>query len=377
MADDFLDDIPMVYGLDARTGELRHVDQVPNGGACGCVCPDPSCGQKLIARNNGKIKMHHFAHTAGTCSWAVENAIAALVLSVLRERGRAWFPSLGFWNPNTQTYESIAEGRVLSISGADLAELESRSAPGVRIEIAGSEEMGHFLIVPVLSHELTECQLAEVKEQYRGVLVLELRDWAMDIRESEGKHYNREELMAEIQSRGLMERLLAGRFRKYVRWAHNKKSRAAEAIERRKYQERVNEERKRREELERSREERRRQREERLAAARKAEKARLAAYEAETARIRAEREQEGLRRLALAEEERQKEAIERAREIMMPLVENPTRPARGIGGTRWYRCVACGTVGPETEFAIGDIDGRINWGICRQCDDASLLMADD
>lgn len=50
----------LVYADDSRTGELRHVSEVPNGKACGCVCP--GCGWELIAvhPNSGRIK--HFRH---------------------------------------------------------------------------------------------------------------------------------------------------------------------------------------------------------------------------------------------------------------------------------------------------------------------------
>ena len=68
--------LPILYGRSTATGELVHVDDAPNGKACGCVCPDPGCGQPLIARNNGKKKIHHFAHIDGTCAWSAEYLLA-------------------------------------------------------------------------------------------------------------------------------------------------------------------------------------------------------------------------------------------------------------------------------------------------------------
>lgn len=56
---------PILFGRDAD-GILRHIDSVANGEACGCFCPDPSCGQVLIARNGGAKRIHHFAHKRGT-----------------------------------------------------------------------------------------------------------------------------------------------------------------------------------------------------------------------------------------------------------------------------------------------------------------------
>lgn len=46
------------WAEDAQ-GKMVHVDDVPRGLACGCVCP--CCREKLLARH-GDIKEHGFAH---------------------------------------------------------------------------------------------------------------------------------------------------------------------------------------------------------------------------------------------------------------------------------------------------------------------------
>lgn len=48
------------YAKHVPSDTLVHVDEVPNGLVCECVCV--SCGAKLLAKNNGKVKVHHFAH---------------------------------------------------------------------------------------------------------------------------------------------------------------------------------------------------------------------------------------------------------------------------------------------------------------------------
>ncbi len=51
------------YAFDINH-KLVHIDDVDNGCNCNCTCP--CCGEKMIARNGGKIREHHFAHSSGT-----------------------------------------------------------------------------------------------------------------------------------------------------------------------------------------------------------------------------------------------------------------------------------------------------------------------
>lgn len=44
----------------AEDRRIVHVDEVPNGGKCGCLCP--ACKSPLIAKNGGDERAHHFAH---------------------------------------------------------------------------------------------------------------------------------------------------------------------------------------------------------------------------------------------------------------------------------------------------------------------------
>ena len=90
--------LPILYGRSTATGELVHVDDAPNGKACGCVCPDPGCGQPLIARNNGKKKIHHFAHIDGTCAWSAEYLLAKV---------KAKIAELDHWTDKQETKAAV------------------------------------------------------------------------------------------------------------------------------------------------------------------------------------------------------------------------------------------------------------------------------
>lgn len=72
------------YGLDAD-GNLRHISEVGNGLSCNCVCPN--CGESLIAKNDGLVKVAHFAHSKGVeCEGACMSRIHILAQIFFQEQ---------------------------------------------------------------------------------------------------------------------------------------------------------------------------------------------------------------------------------------------------------------------------------------------------
>ena len=69
------------YALNADKN-LMFIDDVPNGLECGCICP--GCNEKLIAKNDGKIREHHFAHTSNKeCITGYQTMIHLLAKAII------------------------------------------------------------------------------------------------------------------------------------------------------------------------------------------------------------------------------------------------------------------------------------------------------
>ena len=48
-----------LYAIRVSDGEIIHINDVPNGKNCGCICS--KCKEPLIAKNGGTNYIQHFA----------------------------------------------------------------------------------------------------------------------------------------------------------------------------------------------------------------------------------------------------------------------------------------------------------------------------
>lgn len=83
----------LTWALNQK-GDLVHVDEVPKGNDCGCICPH--CKSALCAKNGGDstIMLHHFAHLSGAdCVGAVESALHKMAKDILSESKCVFLPN--------------------------------------------------------------------------------------------------------------------------------------------------------------------------------------------------------------------------------------------------------------------------------------------
>ena len=106
----------LFYGL--LDGELSHISEVANGLKCKCFCP--ACNKKLVARNGGKKRIHHFAHyESAECKYGVQTSIHIAAKQILEKTGKIKVPSVSvFINTEIEKtdYEFICHGEFHKIS---------------------------------------------------------------------------------------------------------------------------------------------------------------------------------------------------------------------------------------------------------------------
>lgn len=71
----------LTYALNSDN-RLMYIDDVPNGLECNCICP--GCKEKLIAKNDGKVREHHFAHASNKeCLTGYQTMIHLLAKAII------------------------------------------------------------------------------------------------------------------------------------------------------------------------------------------------------------------------------------------------------------------------------------------------------
>lgn len=98
-------DAYLTYAV-SDNGHLVHVDDVPNGEACGCTCP--KCGSKLIAKNKGQHNQHHFAHVMeNDCIKPEESALHLMAKEILSEYKKIMLPQNSFQVAAVRLFQSV------------------------------------------------------------------------------------------------------------------------------------------------------------------------------------------------------------------------------------------------------------------------------
>lgn len=198
---------PIVYAIGAD-GTLAHVDAVPNGSKCGCVCP--SCKQPLIARNGGSKLIHHFAHKKGACKWAAETTVIMLAHDYLQKAKRIDIPGAGYYDFEKHEVLTCGPEGLSRINKIELADIDGRGAPALDISCTDENGEEHdFTLMALLAQPISKEQLGKFREARRDLLAINIRDAYSTMRDEHGRHFSRGEFFLQAQDADNIQRILS------------------------------------------------------------------------------------------------------------------------------------------------------------------------
>ena len=154
------------FGL--KGGNLVHIDDVPRGLKCECVCP--ACGGALIAQK-GRIKAHHFAHAKGEdCAAGYETALHLVAKDLLLERREVALPAVEVSFSSYRKPIEIAPERVDSLESVQLERRVGEIIPDVLATVGGRK----LLIEIRVTHTVDDLKLAKIRRLNLSTVEIDL-----------------------------------------------------------------------------------------------------------------------------------------------------------------------------------------------------------
>jgi len=146
----------LIYALNTN-GRMVHVDSVPNGTDCGCVCP--KCHQPLIAKQ-GEKRLHHFAHCgeygehgAHPCRGYFEAEIHCLAKQIIKDKKELMLPA----------FEDFVKAKRVRFVKVEVEERNDRK--DLQPDVVGETEDGRRIMIEIYySHQVREDKKNKIKE---------------------------------------------------------------------------------------------------------------------------------------------------------------------------------------------------------------------
>lgn len=167
------------YALNYNN-QLVYIDECANGIVCNCVCP--CCGEKMIARNGGKIREHHFAHASGVdCKGYRETILHILSKQIIQENKKLKIPKYidanvgkcflknenGWYEKNFDLNEQILEFESVEVE-------ERNDINSLQPDIVGITKDGLRLWIEIfVTHKCSEEKITVIKEH--GINCIEIK----------------------------------------------------------------------------------------------------------------------------------------------------------------------------------------------------------
>ena len=145
-------------GIQKETGKVVHINKVPNGFKCDCICPNPECADLLNAKNQCKDMSNHFAHRT-----RVESRTC--LMSQLHLAAQHYFLNLKSFTIPKQVfrYDGCAfevQPKTVSIQRAEL----EVSIDKFRVDVLLHTDVGEIIIEVLVTSKCSEEKTAYLKD---------------------------------------------------------------------------------------------------------------------------------------------------------------------------------------------------------------------
>lgn len=149
-----------------KDGKLVYIDDVINGDECGCLCP--KCHKNLCAKNNGTVKIHHFAHRKGEqdCEGAVESAVHKMAKEIFAEK-KLICPA--------KYLDGNYGKRVIHFNSVEVEETDEKS--NLRPDCIGHHSQGDIWVEFFYTHQVKDKKLEYIRKNKINCLEIDLNEF--------------------------------------------------------------------------------------------------------------------------------------------------------------------------------------------------------
>ncbi|MEO1036984.1 MAG: competence protein CoiA family protein [Pseudomonadota bacterium] len=156
--------------LGLKGGALVHVDEVPRGLACDCVCP--GCGGQLVAKKGPKMA-HHFAHSKGEdCGAGYESALHIAAKDALLENHKITLPMIEVKFSSYRAPIVLESARTHDLESVVLEKRLGNIVPDVLVHIEGEP----LIVEMKVTHEVDSEKFEKVRALGISAIEIDLSD---------------------------------------------------------------------------------------------------------------------------------------------------------------------------------------------------------
>lgn len=163
------------FGVDMKTGEMRHISEVQSGARCGCICA--TCSNPLEARK-GEIRCHHFAHAFNNdCVYANEIAVYKEVERIIDSKRKLVLPCISLQFPTWSEKETLKQTQtcLLQQEAAYICDVQ-QYPPVLKISVDGHQLRLLIGFGDYYTEEDLDAIAAEARQENYSVLLFQFPD---------------------------------------------------------------------------------------------------------------------------------------------------------------------------------------------------------